>query len=365
MDDLRGAPLTLSEVARRVGGRLEGPGERTVEGIAPVDEAAPTQMAFLASKRYARYADGSRAGAFLVTPELRRYVPDGVPAVVVRDAYPALRTLLEHFHPPEALEVRVHPTAVLGRDVRLGEGVSVGPYAVLEDGVEVGAHTRIGAHCVLGRRVCVGNACLLHPQVVVYPDSVLGDRVVVHAGARIGSDGFGFTFVDGRHLKMPQVGRAVIEDDVEIGANSTIDRGSLGDTVLGRGSKLDNLVHLAHNVKVGALSLFAALVGVAGSTRVGERVWMGGQVGVSNHLHVGDGARLAIACKVMRDVRPGETVSGHPARPHREQLRNQARLNRLEKLVARVRALEERVRALEAGHGGGERHHGAGDGGNG
>tara|TARA_B100001079_G_C16271737_1_gene452443 strand:+ start:132 stop:701 length:570 start_codon:yes stop_codon:yes gene_type:complete len=180
----------------------------------------------------------------------------------------------------------------------------------------------------------------------MYEKTVIGDRVVVHSGVRLGSDGFGFTLVDDVHLKIPQVGRCVIEDDVEIGANATIDRGSLGDTVVGRGSKTDNLVHLAHNVKVGAGSLFAALVGVSGSTRIGKGVWMGGQVGVSDHLDIGDGARLAIATKLMRDVPGGQTVSGHPAREHREQLKKQANLSRLPSLVERIGMLEEKLANL-------------------
>tara|TARA_B100000378_G_scaffold41139_1_gene30706 strand:+ start:2081 stop:2776 length:696 start_codon:yes stop_codon:yes gene_type:complete len=225
----------------------------------------------------------------------------------------------------------------------------VGPYAVIEDDAQIGDGCRIGPHCVIGRGSSLGKECLLHPQVVTYEETVIGDRVVVHSGVRLGSDGFGFTLVDDVHLKIPQVGRCIIEDDVEIGANATIDRGSLGDTVVGRGSKTDNLVHLAHNVKVGAGSLFAALVGVAGSTRIGKGVWMGGQVGVSDHLDIGDGARLAIATKLMRDVPGGQTVSGHPAREHREQLKKQANLSRLPSLVERIGMLEEKLADLLEG----------------
>ncbi len=340
------ATWTLARLAEMVGGHVEGERETPITGLAPVDEAGPTEMAFLASKRYTRYVGDSHAAAYLVSRDLETYVPEGVPRVTVDDPYPALRTMLEVFHASPERPSTVHATAVIGRGVRMGAGVDVGPYAVLEEGAVVGDGSRIGAHCVVGRGSTVGSDCVLHPHVVIYHDCDIGDRVMLHSGVRVGSDGFGFTFVDGAHLKMPQVGRAIIEDDVEIGANSTIDRGSLGDTVIGRGSKLDNLVHMAHNVRVGALSLFAALVGVAGSTRVGQGVWMGGQVGVSNHLEVGDGARVAIATKVMRDVRSGETVSGHPARPHRLQLRAQAHLQRLPKLVDRVRALERELEAL-------------------
>jgi UDP-3-O-[3-hydroxymyristoyl] glucosamine N-acyltransferase len=176
--------------------------------------------------------------------------------------------------------------------------------------------------------------------VVTYADSVIGSGVTLHSGARIGSDGFGYTLVAGEHLKMPQVGRAVIEDGVEIGANTTVDRGSLGDTVVGRGSKIDNLVQVAHNVRIGARSLLAALVGIAGSTRIGSGVWIGGRASAINHLDIGDGAQVAFGSTVMRDVPAGETVSGSPSRPHREQMRRQALAGRLDKLFERVRRLE-------------------------
>jgi UDP-3-O-[3-hydroxymyristoyl] glucosamine N-acyltransferase len=342
------AVLTVSDVAELVGGSVVGDGSVAVMGIGPVDEVESGGMAFLAAKRYAKYVPASEATSYLVAAKLESYVPDGVPGVVVDDAHPALRTVLGHFHPPVTWGADVHPTAVIGIGVHVGEAVSIGPYVVLEDGASVGDRTRIGAHCVIGSDTRVGEDCVFYPHVVIYDDCVVGDRVMLHSGVRVGSDGFGFTFANGAHLKMPQVGRAVIEDDVEIGANSAIDRGSMGDTVIGRGSKLDNLVHMAHNVKVGALSLFAALVGVAGSTRIGEGVFMGGQVGVSNHLEIGDGARLAIATKLMRDVPAGETMSGHPARPHREQLRRQAHLGRLSKLVDRITALEEAVAGEDA-----------------
>ena len=339
--------LTLAEIAGLVGGRLEGNGDASIRRIGPVDEVhGPDQVAFLATKRYARYVPDSAATAYLVASELESYVPEDVPRVVVGDAYPALRTVLAHFHPDPAWTSHVHPTAVIGKGVSLGEGIRIEAYAVIEAGAAIGDRTRIGAHCVIGRDTGIGNDCLLYPQVVVYHDCSVGDRVILHSGVRVGSDGFGFTFVDGEHRKMPQVGRCIVEDDVEVGANSTLDRGSLGDTVIGRGSKLDNLVHMAHNVRVGALSLFAALVGVAGSVRIGKGVWMGGQVGVSNHLEIGDGARLAIATKLMRDVPPGETVSGHPARPHREQMKKQAHLGRIPKLVKRVERLEAVVSEL-------------------
>lgn len=335
--------MSAADVARLVDGRLVGDGAIPIRGIAPLDEACADEIAFLASRRYLRYVERARPAAFLVADELSSHLPAAATRVVVADAYAAMRTLLEHFHPRAAPTPAIHRTAIVGRGARIAEGVEIGPYAVIEDEVRIGGGCRIGAHCVVGRGSRLGEACTLHPHVVLYAGTDLGRRVTVHSGARLGSDGFGYTVVNGVHAKVPQVGRCVIGDDVEIGANSTIDRGSLGDTRVGSGVKIDNLVHIAHNVRVGAGSLLAALVGIAGSTRIGRGVWFGGQSGAINQLEIGDEARVTVQTGVLRDVQAGETVSGIPARPHRDQLRIQALVQRLPKLLDRVRRLEERV----------------------
>jgi UDP-3-O-[3-hydroxymyristoyl] glucosamine N-acyltransferase len=349
--DRGAATISLGDVSEIVGGRLVGPADTRVAGVAPLDEAGPHQLAFLGLRRYVRLARTSRAGSFLVSEELEGELHADSPRIVVGDAYDALRTLLGHLYAEPTAPPSLHPTVVLGRGTRLGEGVSIGPYAVLEDAVEVGAHTRIGAHCVLGTGTHVGARCTLHPQVVAYPGSVIGDDVILHAGVRIGSDGFGYTAVEGTPTKMPQVGRAVVGNGVEIGANSTIDRGSLGDTVVGERVKIDNLVQVAHNVKIGAGSLLAALVGIAGSTRIGRGVWFGGRASAINHLEVGDGARVTFGSTLTRDVAAGETVSGYPARPHREELRRQAELGRVSRLAERIRRLEARLDETAGGRG--------------
>jgi UDP-3-O-[3-hydroxymyristoyl] glucosamine N-acyltransferase len=268
--------------------------------------------------------------------------------VVVKQPHAALRRILRHVHPDHPQPAAVHATAVLGPGVTLGRDVRIEPYAVLGEDVVVGDGAHVGAHCVLGARTTVGARTTLHPHVVTYADTVIGADVILHAGARVGSDGFGYTTLEGSPEKMPQVGRAVIEDGVEVGANATIDRGSLGDTVVGRGTKIDNLVQIAHNVRVGAGSMIAALVGIAGSTRIGRGAWFGGRSCASNHLEIGDGARVTFGATVLRDVQDRETVSGYPSRPHRDQLRAQALSNRLPHLVERVERLEGAVSALEA-----------------
>ncbi|MDP2955108.1 MAG: UDP-3-O-(3-hydroxymyristoyl)glucosamine N-acyltransferase [Longimicrobiales bacterium] len=338
-------PLTLGAVAALVGGRLDGDPRLPVAGVAPVREAEGSQIAFVAAKRYGKHVAASRAGSFLVSEAMAAFT-EGRPRVVVGDAQCALVTLLRHLHPAERGPVGVHPSAVLGPRVHLGADVYVGPYAVLDDDVSVGDGSRVGAHVVLGRGARMGRECTLYPHVVLYPGTRLGDRVIVHSGTVLGADGFGYAFFDGAHQRIPHLGKVILGNDVEIGANSAVDRGSLGDTVVEEGVKVDNLVQIAYNVQVGAHSMMAALVGVAGSTHIGKGVWMGGQAGVIDHLEISDGARLAVASKVFRDVPPGETVSGHPARPHREDLSRQAHLGRLPRLLERVKALEAEVEAL-------------------
>lgn len=344
--------VTVGFLAELVGGRVEGDASVQIRALRPLDEAGPEELGLLSNKRYARFAERTRAGAVFVDETLVDAVPTDMTRIVVADAHAAVPIVLQRLHPPAPEPPPgIHHTAVLGRGVQVGEGVSVGPYAVLGDDVEIGEGTRIDAHVVIGSGVRIGDGCHICPQVVVYPGSELGHRVLVHAGARIGPDGFGYTFHDGAHRKVPQVGRCVIGDDVEIGANTTVDRGSIGDTVIGNGVKVDNLVQIAHNVKVGQHTLMAALVGIAGSTRIGEGVWLGGQAGVVGHLDIGDGARIAVASKVYRDVPAGESVSGHPSRPHREELRKQAQVARLPKLLQRIEALEEEVARLRAAGG--------------
>lgn len=265
------------------------------------------------------------------------------------DAHAALVPLLAQLDPTPRYEPGVHPTAVIEEGVTLGEDVSVGPRAVLEAGASIGARTRIGAHCTVGRDASIGADGYLHPGVVVYAGSLIGARCVLHAGARIGSDGFGFAFEGGRYIKIPHVGRAVLGDDVEVGANACIDRGSIGDTEVGDGVKIDNLVHLAHNVRVGAHSVFAAQVGIAGSTRIGAYGRFGGQAGAVGHLEFPDGFAVAAASKIFQSPDEGvDTFMGHPARDQRETARKWAAEQRLPDLLRRVRALERELARISA-----------------
>jgi len=331
--------LTAVAIAERVGGTLVGDGNVVVDGVAPLDRASRRHLTFLGVAKYAPMLASCEAGVVLVSPELSD-TPGPVPArIVVARPQEALLSLLSRFHRAPVAPRGVHSTAIIGSGVVLGRDVSVGAYSVIGDGVRIGDRTVVGTHCSVAAGVELGERVHLYPSVTIYGGSRIGNRVTIHAGARIGSDGFGYVQRDGQHLKIPHVGGCVIEDDVEIGANTTIDRGSIDDTVVGAGTKIDNLVQVAHNVRIGRLCLIMAQVGIAGSVRVEDGAMLLGQVGVSGHHTVGKGARLAAQAGVFGDIPAGETWSGYPARPHKEALRAQAALFKLPNLLRRIERL--------------------------
>ncbi|HUP89235.1 MAG TPA: UDP-3-O-(3-hydroxymyristoyl)glucosamine N-acyltransferase [Longimicrobiales bacterium] len=315
--------MKASDVAKLVGGSFDGANDPELTGVAALDRAAANELSFVAHTKYLRYLEQSTAGAILVTETL---IPRGstqLPRIVVQDVHRALAQVLNHFHPDERLQPGIHPTAVIGRNVQLGKGA------------------RVGAYCVIGDECAIGDNSWLYPHVTLYSNVRLGTRCIIHSGVRIGSDGFGYVFVDGEHQKVPQVGSVVIGDNVEIGANTTIDRGSVGATEIGDGVKIDNLVHIGHNVRIGDLSVIVAQVGISGSTTIGKGVTIGGQAGINGHINIGDGAVIAGQAGVFSDVPAGATYSGYPARPHKEALRAQAALFRLPALLKRLRVREE------------------------
>ena len=314
-------------------GTLVGDPDATVTGVAPLDRAGPEHLTFLASAKYAPLFAACEAGVALVSPALADSPGRAAARVVVPNPHEAMLSLLGSLHPEPLHVPGIHPSAVIGRGARLGERVSIGPGVVIGDGAGIGSDTRLDAHVVIGAGAGVGERCHLHAGVTLYAGTMLSDRVIVHAGARLGSDGFGYVFRGGRHEKIPHVGRCIVESDVEIGANTTIDRGSIDDTVIGAGTRIDNLVHVAHNVRIGRLCLIMAQVGIAGSVRVEDGAILAGQVGISGHHTIGAGARLAAQAGVFGDVPAGETWSGYPARPHREALRAQAAMFKLPSLL--------------------------------
>jgi UDP-3-O-[3-hydroxymyristoyl] glucosamine N-acyltransferase len=343
-----GGGFTLGELAEALRAALDGDPDRRVTGVAPLETAGPDDISFLTDTRYAAAARASRAGALLVGPDAR-----DVPAPTLRCAAPqvALVTLLELFHPPTATPPGVHPTAVVAADARLDPTAWVGALAVIESGAAIGPRARLYPLVYVGQSSEIGADSVLYPHVVVRERVRLGQRVLVHPGAVLGADGFGFVHDGAGHRKIPQVGGVRIEDDVEIGANTTIDRATFGDTIVRRGTKIDNLVQIGHNVEVGEHAILVAQVGVSGSSRLGRGVVLGGQVGISDHVTVGEGASVGAQSGVGSDLEAGGRYFGYPARPAAKAMRIVAAEERLPELLKRVRALERRVAELEAGRG--------------
>jgi len=337
--------LTLGELARHLGAELVGSPEQVVVAVRPLDEAGPQHLSFLHNPKYVAQARSSRAGAILVKDA--ELLPDRT-LLVTPEPYLAMARALELLHPARRPAPGVHPSAVVAEDAVLGSGVWIGPQAVVGAGCRIGDGALIGAGCVLGPEAEIGRDTVLHPRVVIEDGCRVGARCILHAGVVIGSDGFGFATVGGVHHKVPQVGIVVVEDDVELGANVCVDRATLGETRIGRGTKVDNLVQIAHNVQVGEGSLLVAQVGISGSTRLGHHVVMAGQSGAAGHLKIGDQAVVGAKSAVIKDVPDGAFVSGIPARPHREWLAANAALRRLEGMRSRLKELEEAVAELRS-----------------
>jgi len=317
--------MRLADLAERLGGRLEGSGaDSTVTGVSTIQSAVSTEVCYYGNSAYELALRETAALAVIASSPVRTSSPN---LIIVRNPYLAFREALLLFGPEEPpVAEGIHPAAVIHPSARLSEGVSVGPGAVVEAGCLLGEGTEVGACAVIGRDCVLGKGCVIHPGAVLYRRSVLGDRVAVHSGTVIGADGFGFVPNPGGHLKVPQTGNVEIGDDVEIGAGCTLDRAVVGSTRVGRGTKLDNLVQIAHNVTIGADCLIAAQTGIAGSTRLGDGVVCGGQAGIGGHLVIGDRAVVAAQSGVTRNVPAGMTVSGYPARRHEDSLRMSAAL---------------------------------------
>jgi len=333
----------VDALAERLGGSLVGDGSVLVSGIAPLGDAGPADLSLYADPRYRLKLQSTKAGA-LVTRA--RVAEVAVPQIVLPDPFLALAALVDLFHPRASHSPGVDERAWVAPSARLAPDVTVYPFAFVSEGADVGARTVLHPGVFLGTGASVGEDSVLWPNVVIREGCRIGSRVVIHAGAVLGADGFGFARKDGRFVKIRHVGIVVVEDDVEIGANAAIDRATLGRTLIRRGVKIDNLVHIAHNVEVGEDSAMAAQVGISGSTVIGKRVLMGGQVGLVDHLEVGDDAVLIAQSGVIGDVPGGAVLSGYPARPHREVLKAAAEIRGLDRLKERLRHLEEEVRTL-------------------
>lgn len=334
-----GNEFRLSDLAARVGARLEGGGDVVVTGVAPIEEAGPGQVTFLANPKYAAFAGTSAASAIIA----KNRVEGARSAFLLSEnPYYTFACVVELFHPPVRPPAGISPASSIHPGARIGKDAAVSPFVVVEEGAVVGDRTVLLPGVVVGKDAVVGQDCFFHPRVVLYRGVRVGSRVILHAGCVIGSDGFGFAPSREGFRKIPQVGTVEIGDDVEIGANTTVDRAALGVTRIGRGTKIDNLVQVGHNVVIGADTAIAAQTGIAGSCRIGNRVMIGGQAGLAGHLEVEDGILLGAKCGVAGTLRASESQawSGIPAMPHPVWLRMSMLLPRLPELFRRVKRLE-------------------------
>ena len=335
---------TLADLQAKVGGRIIGDGSIAITRVATVDDAGADALTFATEEKYLAAAFASNAAAVLVDDS----VPVGgetlpKPVLIVENARAALATFLAALKRPRPRGPFRHATAVVEDGAIVGDDVYIGAHAYIGGGAQIGARSVLGAGAYVGADTRIGEDTWLHPHAIVHEGCVVGNRVVLHSGCVIGSEGFGWAFLEGHLERIPQVGNVVLDDEVEIGANTCVDRAQTGSTYIGRGTKIDNLVQIGHNCRIGMHCAIASQTGMAGSTTVGDFVKMAGQVGISGHLHVGSGSTIAGQSGIWGDVKEGATVSGNPARDHREWMRAEVMVRRLPKLVARVEKLEREL----------------------
>jgi UDP-3-O-[3-hydroxymyristoyl] glucosamine N-acyltransferase len=337
--------LTLDELSRQLECELTGAGDVVVTGAAGIDDAHAGDITFVDSKRLLARAEASAAAAIIAPLEI---ASAGKPLLRAPNPRLAFARTLEIFHPARRLPEGIHPTAVIGDGVIMGSGVAVGAHTVLGDRARLGDRVQVHPLVFLGEDVSVGDDTIIYPLVGVREEAIIGARCIIHCGAVIGADGFGYTRAARTHHKIPQVGTVRIGDDVEIGALAAIDRATTGETVIGSGTKIDNLVQIGHNTKVGENCIIVGQSGLSGSVRLGDDAVIAAQVGVADHIDIGSGVVALARAGITQDVPAGTQVSGFPARPHREQLRAQAAIERLPHVTDTVRELRRRLSALEA-----------------
>lgn len=336
---------TLKEIAKIIDGEIVGDSDILITGVSGIKEAREGDITFLANPKYLPFIEKTQASAIVTSRDIKN-----ASKAIIRTQDPsfAFTKILSSFAPCEATHPKgIHPTAILGKDVKLGRNTAVGPYSVIEDNVSIGDDTVIYANSYIGHNTEIGNDTLIYPNVSVRERVYIGNRVIIHSGTVIGSDGFGFATINGKHHKIPQIGTVVIEDDVEIGANVTIDRARFDKTLIGKGTKIDNLVQIAHNVVIGENSIIVAQAGISGSTTIGKNVTLAGQSGLVGHITVGDGATVAAQGGVTKSVPPNTLVSGYPAKPHEIAKRVNACVQNLPRLYNTIAELKKRIEELE------------------
>lgn len=335
---------TLQELAEIVGGEAVGQPELEITGVTSIEDAEAHQITFAMGGAYLEKAAKSNAGAVIVPLEVKDFAK---PVLRVENPKAAFATLLELFTPPPRVIRGIHPSCVVAATAVIGENAALMPNVVVGENAVIGKNTVIYPGVFVGDDAIIGEDCVIYPNVTIREGSRIGNRGIIHSSTVIGSDGFGFVTIDGQHRKVPQVGVVVIEDDVEIGACVTIDRATTGETLIKRGTKLDNLIHLGHNVVVGEACLLVAFTGISGSTKIGNRVTFAGQSGSAGHLNIGDNSVFAARCGVIGDVPPNSFYAGFPGRPHKEWLRAEAAAYKVPDMYKRLKELEKRLAELE------------------
>jgi len=337
---------TLNEIVARFGGEVQGEASVRIAQVATLESARPDQISFFANPRYRRQLQDTHAGAVIVSRETAGFTQR--PRIVCEDPYAYFARLSAFLNPPRPRPSGIHPSAAVHPSAQVDPTATIGPLAAVAAGAVVGARTVLEPGCSVGDNARIGADCLLYANVSIYHDCVIGDRVILHAGAVVGADGFGIAWEDGRWRKIPQIGRVLIGDDVEVGANTTIDRGALDDTVIEEGVKLDNQIQIGHNCRIGAHTAIAGCVGIAGSTRIGRYCRIGGSAMIGGHLEIADHVEIGGATAVPKSLSKAGTYSSlYPISAHADWLRNAAHIRHLDALVERVRALEKKLADIE------------------
>ncbi len=335
---------TVGELAALVDGYVEGDGATLISGISSIEDAQFGDVTYAENARLLSTAERSEASA-VIAPQSSPAIQK--PIIRVKNPRFAFAQVLRIFAPEPKVYKGIHPTALIGENVTLGKNVSIHANSVIGENVTIGDNTVIYPFVYIGDDVQIGNNCVIYPQVVLHDNTELGTCVVIHSGSILGTDGFGYMFIEDRHYKIPQIGRVIVGDDVEIGANVTIDRARTGCTRIGSGCKIDNLVHIGHNCTIGEHCVIVAQVGISGSVEIGKGVILAGQSGVKDHVKIGDGAIIGANTGVIGDIPAGEFVSGHYARPHHTEMRILASQKRLPEMNQRIRDLESRLASME------------------